>query len=465
MPPSRGGASLQQQPSSRPPPPAAAAAALSSSGVGGAASSSASSGALPGDPAHAYLRSTLNEFRWHGAAPVSALSVCVSVTSNAQAQGTMDEQFNSNTTFSAVVASVARDSFLKVTHVVQQPTKATSLKQQQQQPLQLTASTRRSYSPGESPSTAVCMTRDGNRVLIGSWDNNIHSYSIVNACPLGVTLAHGDGITCLSLDASDRLLLSGSLDASVKVWSVRGVGTGGSGTGAGGAINPSPVAEFYDHESAISAAAMHDSGGFAAAGAEDGFLVVWNLSSLSPLFSRVVTTNKRAVTCLAWLPQQSCNFYYGYRGFSAEKLVCGTADGKLLCLDSSGRLFAAANVGDPNVSLSALTSDGRVIYGGCTDGSIRMWVVESGGGMREIHRVPGVAAVGGVDSGQVCAHAGAVSALSLQVRNASTAGASSAGSLSTLASSVSASSSKTVTVLVSSALDGTIRLWIVGYSK
>jgi WD40 repeat protein len=78
----------------------------------------------------------------------------------------------------------------------------------------------------------------------------------------------------------------------VKVWSVRSAASQAAVSG-GGAINAAPVAEFYDHESAITCAAIHDQGLYAAAGAEDGLLVIWNLSTFATVFSRVVSTNKR----------------------------------------------------------------------------------------------------------------------------------------------------------------------------
>jgi WD40 repeat protein len=80
----------------------------------------------------------------------------------------------------------------------------------------------------------------------------------------------------------------------------------------------------------------------------------------------------RSVSCLSWLP--TLNYYGIVRGFLLEKIVCGTLDSKLLCLDARGMLFAATLI-DSNVM--SLDSDGRSIFGGCEDGSIRVWIMES----------------------------------------------------------------------------------------
>lgn len=78
------------------------------------------------------------------------------------------------------------------------------------------------------------------------------------------------------------------------------------------------------------------------------------------------------------------NDFYSYdqQDFSLEKLFCSYGDGSVVCLDITGRLFAA---GSFEVVLLCLDSDGYMIYGGCDDGSIRVWILE-GGHVREIHR-------------------------------------------------------------------------------
>lgn len=75
------------------------------------------------------------------------------------------------------------------------------------------------------------------------------------------------------------------------------------------------------------------------------------------------------------------SFYKGIGGFEEEKLLCGIDDGKLICLDKEGKLFAATNVesGDgSSTAVCCIESDGRVVYGGCADGSIRCWLMASG---------------------------------------------------------------------------------------
>jgi hypothetical protein len=171
-----------------PPPPVASALASTAGPI--------ISGELPGQPTSIYLRSTTQPFFWHGASPISCVSACLSVsatnTSSARSSmsgagrglqdpflATMDQTFNSDTVFSLVICSTSRDSYMKVTHVLEQiPSNIQSRSGDIAAPLLLSSSTRRSYSPGESPTTACCMTRDGTRVLLASWDNNIYRYML-----------------------------------------------------------------------------------------------------------------------------------------------------------------------------------------------------------------------------------------------------------------------------------------------
>lgn len=98
----------------------------------------------------------------------------------------------------------------------------------------------------------------------------------------------------------------------------------------------------------------------------------------------------RAIKCMKWLPigvessaKVDCysSFYKGIGGFEEEKLIYGTEDGKLICIDKKGKMFAATNVESSDGSSTAVCcvdSDGRLLYGGCADGSIRCWVMASG---------------------------------------------------------------------------------------
>jgi WD40 repeat protein len=102
----------------------------------------------------------------------------------------------------------------------------------------------------------------------------------------------------------------------------------------------------------------------------------------------------RPVTSIKWLPidQNDC---YHHPAFTANKLIACTEDGNLLCLDCNGKLFAACSLDNSSSSrplspappssssssvpaILSLDTDGRLIIGGCSDASIRIWIMSNG---------------------------------------------------------------------------------------
>ena len=71
------------------------------------------------------------------------------------------------------------------------------------------------------------------------------------------------------MDRSNGWLLSGAWDATVKLWPLK----------PGGLLNIKPTAEFYDHENSVQSVALDASASFAAAGSDDGTVMIWHLSS------------------------------------------------------------------------------------------------------------------------------------------------------------------------------------------
>lgn len=60
-------------------------------------------------------------------------------------------------------------------------------------------------------------------------------------------------------------------------------------------ISAVPLAEFYDHESMIASVHLERNGTFAAAGAEDGTLIVWDVNTQSMVFSCQVSLQRKYV--------------------------------------------------------------------------------------------------------------------------------------------------------------------------
>mmetsp|Transcript_12243 Transcript_12243/g.12632 ORF Transcript_12243/g.12632 Transcript_12243/m.12632 type:complete len:331 (+) Transcript_12243:862-1854(+) len=277
---------------------------------------------------------------------------------------------------SPMLCSCSKDSFLKVLQLEPTDTSAYQI------------SVRRCFKPSDpNPVSACCVSKDGRIVFAACYDNIIYSYSILNACVVGRLQAHDDSVTSLAIDSSGKYLISGSCDASVKVWKIS------EETG-----ELEGILELYEHESPVISVAINDSNTFIAAGAEDGSLVVWstNLKTRQSqlAFSKLISTAaRRPLTSVRWIPSTN-TLLNSQIGFTTNKLICSSGDGLLVCLDSTGKLFAATKIqpsSDANsrstfnqpvnsmISVNTLLIDQRgIIYCGCDDSTIRILFIEKG---------------------------------------------------------------------------------------
>jgi WD40 repeat protein len=97
---------------------------------------------------------------------------------------------------------------------------------------------------------------------------------------------------------SDKWLISGSWDASVKIWKVSADGT-----------SHDSVLELFEHESPVVSVAINDACTYLAAGAEDGNLVVWAVNPRERE-SRVSFTKLVSTAGRRYLPSLARSLYH-----------------------------------------------------------------------------------------------------------------------------------------------------------
>ena len=139
---------------------------------------------------------------------------------------------------------------------------------------------------------AIASDGQGGRVAFsGGHDDVVLAYGINSGCAVASVYSHRDAVTGLDLlvrppmlqsnslwlDKSTHIMVSGSWDATAKVWSVT------VANGETVSVNREPLAELFDADSSIvcvSAATIPGSSNLViAAGCADGSFVVWNLHS------------------------------------------------------------------------------------------------------------------------------------------------------------------------------------------
>ncbi len=241
---------------------------------------------------------------------------------------------------------------------------------------------KRTFTGSDNPLSACVLTKDCKEIICSSWDNYVYSFSITNACLIGKRLCHEDSVSSLSYvttrNSNTNYLLSGACDATMKIWEIKN-----------GNVSSKPSIEFYDIEGSVQCVHMDETMEYAACGVDEGLIYVWNLSLEAPASASITFTYQisvgESITCIKWLPYESGKIFYSQGTFSDHKLVCASTDGTLLCVDSEGRLFAGTKVIDSKVL--ALESDGRTIFGGLADSSLRGWIM-SNGKFSEIYHFP-----------------------------------------------------------------------------
>jgi len=296
--------------------------------------------------------------------------------------------------------------------------------------------TRRTFNAGGMTFGSSLASADDKYVVAGGADSHLYCYSIPNAGLVSKTPLHDDSISAMAVDDMDRMLVTGAIDASIKIWRLK---EGGSMLLA----SSLPVSETFEHDNAITSLCLSHSGTatsmgstqtedvgptYMAAGAEDGVLIVWDIGGISTavrsssnstkdsvlsafhqptvMFSCQLGNLRRAVSAVQWIPVSTAVGGPGGRdraivaGIERDRFICSTIDGNLVCMDAQGKLVMMSPMGvgilclavENRSEVHGQPSGGLVvlehvyIYGGCSDGSLRVWAMEAGAFV-EKHRV------------------------------------------------------------------------------
>jgi len=220
----------------------------------------------------------------------------------------------------------------------------------------------------------------GSVAFAGGHDDIVLAYGIKSACAVASLYSHRDAVTGLDLisrtpfdaecaiwlENSTHIMVSGSWDATVKVWSVS------VASGETVAINREPLAELFDADSSIvcvSAKSLPTGGIVIAAGCADSSFCVWNVHSdgVQVLIHNEPARRGSACSVVKWISEGGK--LHLLCAFSSGKLASYALDDDLLHRES------AVSVGVPITSLIYTES---VLLLGCADGCLLLIPVRDG---------------------------------------------------------------------------------------
>lgn len=231
---------------------------------------------------------------------------------------------------------------------------------------------------------AIASDGHGGKVAFaGGHDDVVLAYGINSGCAVASVYSHRDAVTGLNLltrpaftattalwmEKATHIMVSGSWDATVKVWSV----TVASGETV--SIDREPLAELFDADSSVvcvAATTVPDTGSIViAAGCADGSFCVWNLHSDGvKVVIHKEPARRGAGPCsvVQWSTSSG----------GALHLFTGFATGKVASYNLEREGIKRASAASVGVAVQCLICSEGVLLIGCADGGLRLIPIRDG---------------------------------------------------------------------------------------
>lgn len=228
----------------------------------------------------------------------------------------------------------------------------------------------------------ACLVVAGTIAFTGGHDDVILAYGIRSGCAVASVYSHRDAVTGLDLivrtpfdaessiwlEKSTHIMISGSWDATVKIWSASVT------AGEAVAINRDPLAELFDADSSVVCVSSirssiyreneHDIGLVVAAGCVDGSFCVWMVHSdgVQVLVHKEATKKGSGPCSVLKLVSEFGNIHL-FAAFSTGKVASYRLN------NTSAKRESAVSIGTGVLSMAFVK---RKLLVGCADGSLRL---------------------------------------------------------------------------------------------
>ncbi len=199
--------------------------------------------------------------------------------------------------------------------------------------------------------TKPCKGSDGHVILDwGLADESVTSSRYPGLYRFGAPrLQHARPVTSLAFSPDGKLLASGSLDCTIRLWETGSWRISGA---------------LQNGNTAVNSLCFSDDGKVLAAGGSDGTICLWELRTKNELLR--LKSHTRPARAIAFWPGRNI-------------LVSGGDDGNVRVwdLEGEGRVLASRSHGAPVLSVS-VSSSGKLLASGGEDGTLIVWDINSG---------------------------------------------------------------------------------------
>jgi WD40 repeat protein len=210
--------------------------------------------------------------------------------------------------------------------------------------------------------SSVVFSPDGKLLASGNLERTVKLWDVRSGSELRTLIGHSSGITSVAFSPDQKLLASGNRDNTIKLWELG---------------SRSELRTLKGHSRFVNSVAFSPDGKLLASGSLDNTIKLWNVGNGSEL--RTLTGHSAApvfllggVTSVAFSPD-------------GRLLASGSADQTVKLWDvNSGRELHTLKGHSDAVSSVAFTPDGKLLASGSLDKTIKLWDVGSGSELRTL---------------------------------------------------------------------------------
>ncbi|MEH1949833.1 MAG: caspase family protein, partial [Nostoc sp.] len=238
----------------------------------------------------------------------------------------------------------------------------------------------------EGTVNSVAISPDGQMIVSGSLDGTVRLWDVLGN-PIGQPFqGHEDSVYSVAISPDGQIIVSGSRDKTVRLWDIQG----------------NPIGQpFYGHEAYVTAVSFSADSQMIASGSWDKTVRLWNLIGQpigqpfygheDVIFSVVFSTNGQMIASGSW--DKTVRLwdiqghpigkpFWGHEhevysvafNHDGQKIVSGSRDRTLRLWDLAGSLIGQPLSGHENSVLSvAFSPDGQKIVSGSSDNTVRLW--------------------------------------------------------------------------------------------